>query len=139
MPLATVKVNGARRPEMGRTGACVSRDAAMRVMGPGNDRGAGHLFHTNRHNAPEDLLGAEVVTMNWNTVRIASHGHRAAGALLLVPILLVGPVEAREAYPLPGYYAGGLTAESGWDQILKARGVQPQWPELSFGSTLVPI
>jgi hypothetical protein len=32
-----------------------------------------------------------------------------------------------------------VTAESSWDEILKARGVQPQWPQLGFGNAMVPI
>jgi hypothetical protein len=57
----------------------------------------------------------------------------------LVTLLLALPVSGRESRPLPGYYAGGVTAGSSWDEILKARGVQPQWPHLSFGNAFVPI
>jgi hypothetical protein len=53
----------------------------------------------------------------------------------------VGPAQRGPWRPhsLPGYYAGGVTAESSWDEILKARGVQPQWPQLGFGNAMVPI
>jgi hypothetical protein len=57
----------------------------------------------------------------------------------LAVLLLALPVSGRESHSLPGYYAGGVTAESSWDEILKVCGVQPQWPHLSFENVMVPI
>ena len=60
-------------------------------------------------------------------------------AAALVTLLLALPVSGRETTFSSEYYSGGLTAESSWAAILKAPGIQPQWPELSFGNTLAPI
>jgi hypothetical protein len=73
------------------------------------------------------------------TRNVARRLYIGGSAIALTTLLVALPVSGRESHSLPGYYAGGLTAESSWDEILKAGGVQPQWPLLSFGNAMVPI
>ena len=37
------------------------------------------------------------------------------------------------------FFAGSMSADSSWDEILKARGIQAQFPSVGFGNTFVPI
>ena len=85
-----------------------------------------------------------------NSSNIAVHfGRRMSGvatrrvqicvATVLVTLLLALPVGAGEYYPAPEFFAGRLSADSSWDEILKTGGIQAQWPSVGFGNTFVPI
>ena len=65
--------------------------------------------------------------------------HMGGTTALLVALLLAVPGVADERYAAPEFYASGLTVESSWNEILKTRGVQVEWPHLPFGNACVPI
>jgi hypothetical protein len=70
---------------------------------------------------------------------VATHRLQIGVATVLVTLLLALPAAAGEYYPAPAFFAGSMSADSSWDEILKARGIQAQFPFVGFGNTFVPI
>jgi hypothetical protein len=69
-----------------------------------------------------------------------AHRFRIGSVAACVALLLVSPVAAGDSYPVPGFFAGGLTAQSSWAQILKKYPeIQADFPMLNFGKTFVPL
>jgi hypothetical protein len=65
---------------------------------------------------------------------MAIGGFAAAVVLWLVP-----PVGADDNFPSVGAYAGKLTAQSSWADILKTPGIQVEFPMLNLGNAYVPL
>jgi hypothetical protein len=63
---------------------------------------------------------------------------RVGASIAFLVLLGALPVGAEVHYPAPGFFAGGLTPQSSWDDILKKPGIQVEFPFVSFGSTFVP-
>lgn len=64
----------------------------------------------------------------------------AIGGLAAAVVLWLGsPVRADDNFPSMGPYAGNLTAQSSWADILKAKGVQVEFPMLNVGNAYVPL
>jgi hypothetical protein len=70
---------------------------------------------------------------------VATRRTQIGVATALITLLLALPVGAAEYYPAPEFFAGGLSVDSSWDEILKTRSIQAQWPSVGFGNTYVPI
>jgi hypothetical protein len=68
-----------------------------------------------------------------------SRGIRVGGLAASVVLLLGLPVGAGDYYPAPGFFAGGLTPQSSWEEILKAPGIEAEFPMLTFGRTAAPL
>jgi hypothetical protein len=64
------------------------------------------------------------------------HGVGTAAALAL---LLAVPVYAGGPESPPAYFAGGLTDQSSWEEILKTRGVRAEFPQVGFGTMFVSL
>jgi hypothetical protein len=47
--------------------------------------------------------------------------------------------EATDLYPVPGFFAGGLTSASSWAEILRTPGVVGDFPYIGFGVRFVPL
>lgn len=82
----------------------------------------------------ETLSRARPHQDRWGGARIA----RRAGLAASVMLLLVRPAAAVDSFPAPGFFEGGLTADSSWEEILKARGVHADFPLVNFGK-FVPL
>jgi hypothetical protein len=64
----------------------------------------------------------------------------AIGALAAAGVLwLAVPAGADDNFPSAGAYAGGLTAESSWADILKAPGIHADFPLVNLGDTYVSL
>src|SRR5262245_60545191 len=63
--------------------------------------------------------------------------HLVAG--LSVVLLLSMSAWAVEEYPAPGYFLGGLSENSSWNEILAKPGIKGDFPYLAFGSTYVAL
>ena len=61
------------------------------------------------------------------------------GVLVLVTLSSGAPAGAGDEYPAPSFFASGLTPESSWSDILKARGVAADFPYIGFGNRFVPL
>jgi hypothetical protein len=70
--------------------------------------------------------------MSWRPVRAAT---LAASTVLVVALA----VDAGDSYLAPGFFAGGLTAQSSWEEISAAPSIQAEVPMLNFGATFVPL
>ena len=60
-----------------------------------------------------------------------------AGAVVLVAVALGAlalprGAEAADLYLAPGYFAGGLTSASSWEEILRTPGVVSDFPAIGF-------
>jgi hypothetical protein len=75
-----------------------------------------------------------------NLTRIAIGLGRVPGLVTLLAWAVALPASAMPESPAaPGFFAGSLTAESGWAEILKSPGVRAEFPMLGFGSTFASI
>ncbi|HEY7138999.1 MAG TPA: hypothetical protein VIE44_02790 [Methylomirabilota bacterium] len=54
-------------------------------------------------------------------------------------VLLALPAGAADEYPAPGYFLGGLSNQSSWNEILAKPGVKADFPYVGFESTFVPL
>jgi len=85
--------------------------------------------------------------MSWRRVvvglgRITKHavGIAALPGLLAVPAWAeMGMSPGGYSYAMRGFFARGLTAESSWEQIMKPRDVNMQFPMLNFGNMFVRL
>jgi hypothetical protein len=67
-----------------------------------------------------------------------------AGAVVLVAVALGAlalprGAEAADLYLAPGYFAGGLTSASSWEEILRTPGVVSDFPAIGFEVRFVPL
>jgi hypothetical protein len=70
--------------------------------------------------------------------RSAPHGRRDGGAAAILALLLLAPAAYAGESP-QSFFAGGLTEQSSWEQILKTRGVRAEFPHVGFGTMFVPL
>jgi hypothetical protein len=63
----------------------------------------------------------------------------AMGAAAAVVLWLALPVAADDNFPSAGAYAGGLSADSSWADILKKPGVQAAFPMVQLENTYVSL
>ena len=74
------------------------------------------------------------------SVKILSQARRAFTVLAVATgLLFVQPVKAADEYPAPGYFLGGLSADSRWNEILAKPGIKADFPFVAFESTYVPL
>jgi hypothetical protein len=72
--------------------------------------------------------------------RRAFPGAAALAAVALGALALARGTEAAgDLYLAPGYFAGGLTAASSWEAILRTPGVVGDFPYIGFGVRFVPL
>lgn len=66
-----------------------------------------------------------------------------AAALLagtaLVMLALARGAGAADSYPAPAYFAGGLTAASSWEEILRTPGIAADFPHIGFATRFIPL
>jgi hypothetical protein len=74
------------------------------------------------------------------SVQILPQARRMLAAFILATgLLVVTPARAADEYPAPGYFLGGLSAESRWSEILATPGIKADFPMIAFESTFVPL
>ncbi len=74
------------------------------------------------------------------SVKILSQARRTFSVLAVATgLLFVQPVKAADEYPAPGYFLGGLSADSRWNEILAKPGIKADFPFVAFESTYVPL
>jgi hypothetical protein len=74
------------------------------------------------------------------SVELLSQARRALTVLAVATgFLFVQPVKAADEYPAPGYFLGGLSADSRWNEILAKPGIKADFPFVAFESTYVPL
>jgi hypothetical protein len=74
------------------------------------------------------------------SVKILSQARRAFTVLAVATgLLFAPPVKAADEYPAPGYFLGGLSADSRWNEILAKPGIKADFPFVAFESTYVPL
>ena len=74
------------------------------------------------------------------SVNILSQARRTFSVLAVaIGLLFVQPVKAGYEYPAPGYFLGGLSADSRWNEILAKPGIKGDFPFVAFESTYVPL
>lgn len=71
--------------------------------------------------------------------RRAVRGIAALGAVALWILALAGGAESADLYLAPGFFAGGLTAASSWEDIRRAPGIAADFPHVGFGVRFVPL
>jgi hypothetical protein len=74
------------------------------------------------------------------SVKILSQARRTFTVLAVATgLLFVQPVKAADEYPAPGYFLGGLSADSRWNEVLAKPGIKADFPFVAFESTYVPL
>ena len=74
------------------------------------------------------------------SVKILPQTKRVLTALAVATgLLFVQPVKAADEYPAPGYFLGGLSADSRWSEILAKPGIKADFPMVAFETTFVPL
>ena len=74
------------------------------------------------------------------SVKIMSQARRTFTVLAVATgLLFVQPVKAADEYPAPGYFLGGLSADSRWNEILAKPGIKADFPFVPFEVTYVPL
>ena len=74
------------------------------------------------------------------SINILSQARRTFSVLAVaIGLLFVQPVKAGYEYPAPGYFLGGLSADSRWNEILAKPGIKGDFPFVAFESTYVPL
>jgi len=72
--------------------------------------------------------------------RPASQAIRTAGLVASLALAVALPASAMPESPAaPGFFADGLSPESGWEEILKRPGMKADFPMLGFGNTFASL
>ena len=81
--------------------------------------------------------------MHWEQVGMGlrrAMKQAGLGGALVTGLLLLGlPADAGDFFYASSFYAGGLTSESSWQQIIKTPGVYAESPFLNFGKSFISV